>query len=191
MTLKPKLNLHWKLWKGLGSPFLDETLKEDSLLVYVPKFLGILAGLRGSVVVRERDKDSKEPGSTLGYDFLSFFFFVRNTLNNRSQKWCQHLCKFMGTKKIFYLRKGSNSRRICLEHQYGRRDVMWKRSIRKGQLSRLAYAWLSVSADERKTGKPRRRRRQEQQRTILLDIINKISSWHAHQASLYVISLPS
>ena len=52
--------------------------------MYVPKFLGILAGRRGSVVVRERDKDSKEPGSILGYDFLSFFFFVRNTLNNRS-----------------------------------------------------------------------------------------------------------
>ena len=146
----------------------------------------------------------------MGYDFLSFFFFLLETLSitglkngsdriERFHSRGQHLCKFMGTKKIFYLRKGSNSRRICLEHQYGRRFIVLehqfgrrddkrKLSIRKGQLPRLAYAWHSVSADERKTGKPRRRRRQERQRTILLDIINKISSWHAHQASLYVIS---
>ena len=37
--------------------------------------------------------------------------------------------KFMRTKKIFYIRKESNSHTICLEHQHGRRDVMWKRSI--------------------------------------------------------------
>ena len=41
----------------------------------------------------------------------------------------QHPCKFMGTKEIFYIRKESNSHRICLKHQYGRRDVMWIRSI--------------------------------------------------------------
>ena len=52
----------------------------------------------------------------------------------------QHLCKFMGTKEMFYIRKESNSHRICLENQhggrfivlknqYGRRDVMWIRSI--------------------------------------------------------------
>ena len=41
----------------------------------------------------------------------------------------QHLCKFMGRKESFYERKESNSHRICLEHQYGRRDVMWKRPI--------------------------------------------------------------
>ena len=34
-----------------------------------------------------------------------------------------------GTKEIFYTRKESNSHRICLKHQYGRRDVMWIRSI--------------------------------------------------------------
>ena len=41
----------------------------------------------------------------------------------------QHLCKFIGTKEIAYLRKEFNSPRIGLEHQYGRRDVMWKRSF--------------------------------------------------------------
>lgn len=52
----------------------------------------------------------------------------------------QHPCKFMGTKEIFCIRKESNSHRIrlvhqhgccfiILEHQYERRDVMWKRSI--------------------------------------------------------------
>ena len=33
----------------------------------------------------------------------------------------QHLCKFMGTKESVYIRKESNSHRICLKHQHGRR----------------------------------------------------------------------
>ena len=52
----------------------------------------------------------------------------------------QQLCKFIGTKESFYIRKEFNSHRvglvhqngrrfIVLVHQYGRRDVMWKRSI--------------------------------------------------------------
>ena len=36
----------------------------------------------------------------------------------------QHLCKFMGTKEFFYIRKESNSHRICLEHQHGRRFIV-------------------------------------------------------------------
>ena len=58
----------------------------------------------------------------------------------------------MGTKKIFYIRKESNSRRICLEHQYGRRfivlehqygrrDVMWKRSKGLGLFPNLSRWW--------------------------------------------------
>ena len=56
------------------------------------------------------------------------------------------LCKFIGTKESFYMRKEFNSNRIslehqygrrfiALEHQYGRRDVMWKRSTRTLYLS--------------------------------------------------------
>ena len=56
----------------------------------------------------------------------------------------QHLCKFIGTKESVYIRKEFNSQRIflvdqhgrrfiVLEHQYGRRDVMWKRSILRKQ----------------------------------------------------------
>ena len=52
----------------------------------------------------------------------------------------QHLCKSIGTKKIFDIRKEFNYQRtglehkhgrrfIVLEHRYGRCDVMWKRSI--------------------------------------------------------------
>ena len=52
----------------------------------------------------------------------------------------QQLCKFIGTKESAYIRKEFNSLRtrlehqhgflfIVLEHQYGLRDVMWKRSI--------------------------------------------------------------
>ena len=39
-TLKPRLNLRQKLWKGLlGSPVIDVSVKKDSLLVYVLTFL--------------------------------------------------------------------------------------------------------------------------------------------------------
>jgi len=52
----------------------------------------------------------------------------------------QHTCKFTETKGSVYIRKEFNSQRIglehqrgrrfiVLEHQYGCRDVMWKRSI--------------------------------------------------------------
>ena len=41
----------------------------------------------------------------------------------------QHLCKFMWTKEIVCVSKQFNSHKICLKHQHGRRDVMWKRSI--------------------------------------------------------------
>ena len=45
-----------KLWKVLGSPVIDETVKKDSLLVkYVLKFFEIMVGWCGSIVVRERD----------------------------------------------------------------------------------------------------------------------------------------
>ena len=37
-----------------------------------------------------------------------------------------------GNEGIFLIRKECNSDRICLEHQYGRRDVMWIGSIIKG-----------------------------------------------------------
>ena len=36
----------------------------------------------------------------------------------------QQLCKFIGTKESFYIRKEFNSHRIGLVHQYGRRYVM-------------------------------------------------------------------
>ena len=54
---------------------------------------------------------------------------LKNQYIERINSRDQHLCKFMGTKESFYIRKVSNSHRICLEHQYGRRDVMWKRPI--------------------------------------------------------------
>ena len=42
----------------------------------------------------------------------------------------QHLCKFIAAKESVCLRKEFNSHRIGLGHQHGRRDVMWKHSIR-------------------------------------------------------------
>ena len=62
-----------KFMEGTKFTVIDVSVKKDSLLVYALKFLRILAGRCGSVVVRERDSDTKGPGSTLGCDFLSFF----------------------------------------------------------------------------------------------------------------------
>ena len=39
-------------------------------------------------------------------------------------------CKLLGIKESFYMWKEFNSHRIFVVHKYGRRDVMWKRSIR-------------------------------------------------------------
>ena len=36
----------------------------------------------------------------------------------------QHLCKFLGTKEIICIRKESNSQRIGLGHQHGRRFIV-------------------------------------------------------------------
>ena len=41
----------------------------------------------------------------------------------------QHLCKFVGTKESVYMWKEFISHWIVLEHQYGCREDMWKRSI--------------------------------------------------------------
>ena len=53
--MKSKLHLRLKSWKRIGSPVIDVSIMKDSLLVYVLKFFGILAGRCGSVVVRDRD----------------------------------------------------------------------------------------------------------------------------------------
>ena len=68
----------------------------------------------------------------------------------------QHLCKFVGTKEIAYIRKEFNYHRICLEHQhrrrfivlehqYGRRDVTWKRSIELSVVP-LKGHWLTLQS---------------------------------------------
>ena len=45
----------------------------------------------------------------------------------------QHLCKFIGRKESFYIRKEFNSHRIGLKHQHGHRFiVLRKRSIELG-----------------------------------------------------------
>ena len=56
-TLKPKLNLPKNLWKGLGSPAIDVSVKKYNLLVYVLKFFGISVGRCGTLVVRELERD--------------------------------------------------------------------------------------------------------------------------------------
>ena len=57
--LKPKLNLRLRLFKGLGSPVMNVSVKENSLLVSVLKFFGILADQCGSVTKKEREGDER------------------------------------------------------------------------------------------------------------------------------------
>ena len=69
----------------------------------------------------------------------------------------QHLCKLMGTKESVCIRKEFNShgtglehqhgrRFIVLEHQYGGRDVMWKRSVERFRITFTSNCttWLSL-----------------------------------------------
>ena len=48
------------------------SLKKNSLLVKVLKLFGILAGLCGCVMLREKGYDTKGPGSTLDCDLPPF-----------------------------------------------------------------------------------------------------------------------
>ena len=71
-----------KLWKALGSPVIDVTVKKAKLLVYVLNFCGILAHRCGNVVVRERlgyERSRFDPGLRFS------FFFHRNDFNNMSK----------------------------------------------------------------------------------------------------------
>ena len=72
---------------------------------------------------------------TRSLDVLMGLFLI-----DRFRSRGQQLCRFLGTKEGFYIRKISNPHRIflvhqhgrcliALVHQYGRREVMWKRSI--------------------------------------------------------------
>ena len=50
--------------------------------------------------------------------------FVRKQPIERFHSRGQHLCKFMTTNEIVYIRKESNSHRIPLVHQHGRRFIV-------------------------------------------------------------------
>ena len=78
-----------KLWKGLGAPVIDVAVKKDSLLVCVLKYFGILVSRCGSVVVRERDKDTKDQG--LIDPGLRFSFFLIETLKITGPKFSKCL----------------------------------------------------------------------------------------------------
>ena len=74
------------------------------------------------------------------YGYFSFAKRVTSTLKQRNlvpigfpierfHSRGQHLRKFIRTKESVYIKKEFYSLRIGLEHQHGRRDVMWKRSV--------------------------------------------------------------
>ena len=93
------------LWKRLGSPVIDVSVEKKSFFFffYVLTFFGILAGRCGSVVVRERDKDTKGLGSMSGFDpGLRFSVFLIETLSIAGQEFCK--CLTNGSDR---LRKGT------------------------------------------------------------------------------------
>ena len=58
----------------------------------------------------------------------------------------QHLCKFIGTKESFYIRKEFNSHRIFLVHQHGRRSIVLEDQDggRDVTWSALYLVWFSL-----------------------------------------------
>ena len=103
--MKPKLNLHQKLWKGLGSPVINISVKKYSLLGYVFKFFGVLAGQCDSVVVRGRNKELKVPGSRSEFD--PRLLLLIEALSTTGQKFSY--CLKNGSNR---LRKGQEQRRL-------------------------------------------------------------------------------
>ena len=91
------------------------------------------------------DKDSSEnllwlavllKNQVLSLQSLLLVFPDKERFHSRGQ----HLCKFIGTKESVYIRNEVNSHRfglvhqhrwhfIVLEHQFGYRDVTWKRFV--------------------------------------------------------------
>ena len=94
----------------LGSPVVYVSVKKNSLLVNVLKFFGILAGRCGSAVVRERDRDTKAPGSTLAA--LRFSFFLKETLSTTGKKFSKRL-----KNGSYRLRKGQLRCRAVPEYK--------------------------------------------------------------------------
>ena len=76
--------------------------------MYVLEFFGPLAGRCGTLVVRERDWDTKDPGSLFGFDpGLRFSFFLIEALSITGQTFSK--CLKNGSDS---LQKGQ-LRRIC------------------------------------------------------------------------------
>ena len=59
----------------------------------------------------------------------------------------QHICKFIGTKESVYIRKEFNSHRTGSGHQHGRRDVMWKHSIKTFAADTKIYREINNAED--------------------------------------------
>ena len=58
-------------------------------------------------------------------DLQHINFNRKNWLLESFHSLGQHLCKFIGTKESIYIRKEFNSQRIGLEHQHGRRLIVF------------------------------------------------------------------
>ena len=81
-TLKPKLNLRKKFWKGLGSPVSRISVKKNILLVYVSlEFRRVGVVVSGEIRIRKPSGFEVRARHCVAISFL----FHRNTLINRSK----------------------------------------------------------------------------------------------------------
>ena len=85
-------------------------------------------------------------------EFRTRMKFVRKQPIERFHSRGQHLCKFMTTNEIVYIRKESNSHRIALVHQHGRRFI-----VLENQYGRRDVSLRSRRLELTGTGKNRAR----------------------------------
>ena len=82
----------------------------------------------------------RDTGVTFGTSFVPEWNSCENRLE-RFHSRGQHLCKFITTNEIIYIRKEFNSHRIALVHQHGRRSSFWKTNMAAVTLACVAGAW--------------------------------------------------
>ena len=98
------------------------------------KKLGVIIAMDGEV---QNTRRKEERNSLNTQNVTKIWIKPWKEWIDRFHSCGQQLCKFIGTKESFYIRKEFNSHRIglvhqngrcfiVLVHQYGRRDVMWK-----------------------------------------------------------------
>ena len=82
MRLKPKLNLRYKLWKGIGSLVFYVSVKRFSLIVYVLKFF-LNFGRSAWQCCGKGERDSGYQRSGFDPELRSSFFLIETLSRQR------------------------------------------------------------------------------------------------------------